>query len=79
MEALPNLPVLGPKFKGNKAFGNVKKAIAELTTAQLENAREKGMVMVEEHELAIGDLLVKEKFIQDNVSEEEGIGGEKVM
>jgi isoleucyl-tRNA synthetase len=32
LEALPNLPVLGPKFKGNKSFGEVKTAISKLTT-----------------------------------------------
>jgi len=35
LEALPNLPVLGPKFKGNKSFGDVKKEIIKLTTEQL--------------------------------------------
>uniref|UniRef100_A0A1J3H7L9 Isoleucine--tRNA ligase n=1 Tax=Noccaea caerulescens TaxID=107243 RepID=A0A1J3H7L9_NOCCA len=39
LDALPNLPVLGPKFKGNKAFGDVKTAIGKLTTAELEQVR----------------------------------------
>ena len=32
LEALPNLPVLGPRFKGDKSFGDVKKGISELST-----------------------------------------------
>ena len=32
LEALPNLPVLGPKFKGNKDFNQLRKAITQLTT-----------------------------------------------
>lgn len=39
LEALPNLPVLGPKFKGNKSFGDVKAAISKLTTIDLEKVR----------------------------------------
>lgn len=44
LEALPNLPVLGPKFKGNKSFGDVKTAIGKLTTEELEKVRESGSV-----------------------------------
>jgi hypothetical protein len=33
LTCLPNLPVLGPKFKGNKAFGDVKNGITKLTSA----------------------------------------------
>jgi hypothetical protein len=32
LEALPNLPVLGPKFKGDKSFGELQKKIKELTS-----------------------------------------------
>jgi isoleucyl-tRNA synthetase len=32
LEALPNLPVFGPKFKTNKAFGEIRNAIGKLTT-----------------------------------------------
>lgn len=33
---LPNLPVLGPKYKGNKAFGGLTKAISALTSDQIK-------------------------------------------
>ena len=39
LTSLPNLPSLGPKFKGNKDFGNVRTAINNLNTQQLKNAR----------------------------------------
>jgi hypothetical protein len=38
------LPVLGPKFKGNKSFGEVKTAISKLTTVELEKLRETGTI-----------------------------------
>lgn len=28
----PNLPILGPRFKGNKSFKNITKAINELSS-----------------------------------------------
>jgi hypothetical protein len=31
LEALPNLPVLGPKFKGNKAFKDIRTSIVNLS------------------------------------------------
>lgn len=49
LTSLPNLPVLGPKFKGNKAFGAVTKAISALDTDQLKDARETGKINVEGH------------------------------
>ena len=51
LEALPNLPVLGPKFKGNKAFPEVKAAISKLTTEQLEKFREEGSIEVANNKL----------------------------
>jgi isoleucyl-tRNA synthetase len=51
LEALPNLPVLGPKFKGNKAFGDVKNGITKLTTVELEKCREVGSVSIAGHNL----------------------------
>ena len=42
MACLPNLPVLGPKFKGNKDFGDVKKGITNLTNEQIKAAKDKG-------------------------------------
>lgn len=51
LEALPNLPVLGPKFKGNKAFGDVKNGITKLTTVELEKCREVGSVTIAGHNL----------------------------
>jgi isoleucyl-tRNA synthetase len=32
LTCLPNLPSLGPKFKGNKAFGEIRNAITKLQT-----------------------------------------------
>lgn len=46
LEALPNLPVLGPKFKGNKTFGEVQAAIKKLTTVELEKLRETGSIVL---------------------------------
>jgi isoleucyl-tRNA synthetase len=46
LEALPNLPVLGPKFKGNKTFGEVQAAIKKLTTVELEKLRESGSIVL---------------------------------
>lgn len=59
LEALPNLPVLGPKFKGNKAFGEVKTGITKLTTEELEKFRETGKITIAKHELEQVDLLVQ--------------------
>lgn len=41
---LPNLPVLGPKFKGNKSFGDVRNGITQLKSDQIKAAKEKGEV-----------------------------------
>jgi hypothetical protein len=51
LEALPNLPVLGPKFKGNKSFGDVKKEIAKLTTEQLQKFKEEGSIELAKNKL----------------------------
>lgn len=42
LSCLPNLPVIGPKFKGNKAFGNIRNAITQLNSDQIKAAQEKG-------------------------------------
>jgi hypothetical protein len=39
LEVLPNLPKLGPKFKGSKAFPAIRKAISELRTEEIEQIR----------------------------------------
>jgi hypothetical protein len=51
LEALPNLPVLGPKFKGNKAFGDIRNAISKLGTAELEEVRASGSLTILGHTL----------------------------
>jgi hypothetical protein len=51
LEALPNLPVLGPKFKGNKAFGDIRNAITKLGTAELEEVRTSGSLTILGHAL----------------------------
>lgn len=53
LEALPNLPVLGPRFKGNKSFGDVKAAIAKLTTIDLEKVRETGEIVLAGNTLSV--------------------------
>ena len=42
LTCLPNLPVMGPKFKGNKAFGEINKGIKALTNEQIKAAKIKG-------------------------------------
>ena len=39
-EALPNLPTLGPKFKGSKDFKNVTDEIKKLNHEALEKCKE---------------------------------------
>lgn len=53
LEALPNLPVLGPRFKGNKSFGDVKAAIAKLATIDLEKLREVGEIVLAGNTLSV--------------------------
>jgi hypothetical protein len=48
---LPNLPVLGPKFKGNKSFNDVKAGITKLTTEELEKIKENGTVEIANNKL----------------------------
>lgn len=86
LEALPNLPVLGPRFKGNKSFGDVKAAIAKLTTIDLEKVRETGEVVLAGNTLSVvhyllmqNDLVIQEKFVADNIGAEEAIGGDRLM
>ena len=79
LTSLPNLPSLGPKFKGNKDFGNIRTAITNLNTAQLKKAREEGCVQIEGNKIDLEDVLISEKFINDNLKEYEVIGGEKIM
>lgn len=79
LEALPNLPVLGPKFKGNKAFGDIRNAITKLGTAELEEVRTSGSLTVLGHALEASDIIIQEKFVNDNVAEHEAIGGDRVI
>ena len=80
MTCLPNLPVLGPKFKGNKAFGDVKKGITSLTNDQVKLAKDKGEIEIAGHNLKTSeDLLIQEKYVPNSVKEHEVIGGEKVV
>jgi hypothetical protein len=86
LDALPNLPVLGPRFKGNKAFGDVKTAITKLNTQELEKARSAGSIIVAGHTLETvpyiaiqSDLVIQEKFVTDNIAPEEAIGGDRIM
>lgn len=52
-EALPNLPTLGPKFKGNKDFKTVTDSIKKLTHEALEKCKEEGFVKILEHNIQI--------------------------
>lgn len=58
LEALPNLPVLGPKFKGNKSFGDVKAAIAKLATIDLEKVRETGEIVLAGNTLSLVTIIL---------------------
>lgn len=49
-EALPNLPTLGPKFKGSKS---VTEEIKKLTHEALEKCKEDGFVKILEHNIEI--------------------------
>ena len=80
MTCLPNLPVLGPKFKGNKAFGDVKKGITSLKNDQIKAAKAKGEIEIAGHNLKTAeDLIVQEKYVPNSVKEYEVIGGDKVV
>ena len=79
LECLPNLPVLGPKFKGDKTFGDLKKAITALQTEQLLKCQEEGTIKIGEKTLDKSDLLIKEKIREDLIQEYEIIGGETIM
>jgi hypothetical protein len=45
-EALPNLPTLGPKFKGSKDFNGVTNEIKKLNHEALEKCKEDGFVSI---------------------------------
>lgn len=80
LSCLPNLPVLGPKFKGNKAFADVKTAITQLKTDQIKALQEKGEIELAGHKLsAKEDLIINEKFNIENLKDYETIGGDKAM
>jgi hypothetical protein len=50
-EALPNLPTLGPKFKGSKDFKTVTDTIKKLFHEELEKCKEEGFVKILEHNI----------------------------
>jgi len=79
LEALPNLPVLGPKFKGDKTFGDLKKAITNLTTEELLKCKEEGSITIGDKTLSKDDLLIKEKFLEENVQAHEVVGGDATI
>ena len=51
LEALPNLPVVAPKFKGNKAFGAIRTAITKLTSEEIEKFQEEGSIEIANNKL----------------------------
>ena len=65
LEALPNLPVLGPKFKAEKTFGNLKNGITSLSSEEIMKLQEIGKVEIIGKTLDKGDVLIKEKFKKD--------------
>ena len=79
LEALPNLPVLGPRFKGDKSFGDVKKGISELSTEALLKCKEEGKIDIQGKTLSKDDLLIKAKFLEENIQDYEIIGGESTV
>jgi hypothetical protein len=44
LTCLPNLPVLGPKFKGNNKFKDIREKIVKLNTEEIKNIKEKGEI-----------------------------------
>lgn len=78
-EALPNLPTLGPKFKGSKDFKSVTDEIKKLTHEALEKCKEDGFVKILTHNIEIDDIIIKEKFVEENIQEYEAIGGDRVI
>lgn len=80
LSCLPNLPVLGPKFKGNKSFGDIRNGITQLNTEQIKLLREKGEIEIAGHKLsAKEDLIINEKFNNDNLKDYEIIGGDRAI
>lgn len=76
----PNLPVLGPRYKGNKIFGALTKAVNALTSEQIKQAQKDGHIVIEGEKLsATEDLLIEEKFLTDKLEEYQTIGGDKAM
>lgn len=63
LTCMPNLPVLGPKFKGNKSFGEIRNAITKMTSAEIKKIKETGVFEVAGHKLSTKeDLIINEKF-----------------
>lgn len=52
-EALPNLPTLGPKFKGSKDFKAVTDGIKKLDHEALEKCKEVGFIKILGHNIEI--------------------------
>ena len=61
-------------------------SIKKLTTVELEKVRETGSIVLVGSTLETvltlliqSDLVIQEKFVNDNVKEEEAIGGDRIM
>jgi hypothetical protein len=52
-KALPNLPTLGPKFKGSKDFKTVIDTIKKLSHEDLEKGKKEGFVKILEHNIKL--------------------------
>lgn len=78
-EALPNLPTLGPKFKGSKDFKGVTDAIKKLNHEELEKCKEIGFVAIMTHNIEIDDIIIKERFVEEKIHDYEAIGGDRVI
>lgn len=79
-EAKPNLPVLGAKLKGNKAFKDIQNSIKSLNYDQIVEAKEKGEIELHGVKLNVKeDLIITDKYVNTNIKEHEAIGGDNIL
>ena len=52
-EVLPNLPRLGPRFKGSKDFPAVRKAISKLSSREIDDFQTTGEMLIGNHRFTL--------------------------
>lgn len=45
----------------------------------MDKCKEEGFVKIFEHNIEIDDIIIKEKFVEENIHEHEAIGGDRVI